>query len=411
MKFKSLFLASLAAMAMVSCSNENDPINNGEEAAKDAVFNFSIAMPTAAATRATDEGTVAESTVSSITFVLDYEGATETFKKTYSNIAEAFTKSGNKYTLKTAELVAPGKAIAYVYVNGAEATELTTTTGFLTTYALDNNFYMTGKSAAFDIIAQKTDNSVSVAVDRVAVKLEEITDADKGVDGRQSKFKTTAKSQTNVAELYLDIQNYTFSNLNQKSNALKGTIFSPTTPSTETFFNYFVKDAQENKWGTTFKETKAFADQITYCFENDTDPTTQVWYQAKVSAKFTDGTTEETLGTFFVYENKLYKNFDALDTQFNGYLTELGLSEASTNQDFMTKIGAEKYTAGVCYYKADVAPAGETINRNNWYKLSISSIKDLGLPELDIPEPGKPTMLLFDVTVNPWTVNTHDIEL
>lgn len=415
MKLRSLFLATLAAMAMVSCSNENDPIGEGgnKEAEKTAVFNFSIALPNTVATKATtNPGTPEESTVSSITFVLEYTDGTNTpkFTRTYTNIANEFTRESNVYKLKNAELVAPGTATAYVYVNGGEETELTTETGFLTTYAADNQFYMTGKATGIGIEANRMDNNASVTVDRVAVKLEETTDADADTEGRQSKFKAIAKSQENVAELYLDLQNYTFSNLNKKSYALSGTIFAPETPSADTYFNYFVIDNQENQWSQTFSEKRDFSTPITYCFENGTTTPTQVWYQAKVTAKFTENGKEEALSTFFVWENKLYKNFDELNEAFNNSLTTaFGLTEASSNQLFMEKIGAEKYTNGICYYRHNVSE--ENILRNNWYKLKVTAIKDLGLPELDIPEPGKPTMLTFDVTVNPWTVNENSFEL
>ena len=79
MKLRSLFLAGLAAMAMVSCSNEDDQIidNGGVKLEENARMQFSIAFPTANSTRALDEndanGLTTEQNVKSIQLILKYE--------------------------------------------------------------------------------------------------------------------------------------------------------------------------------------------------------------------------------------------------------------------------------------------------------------------------------------------------
>ena len=98
---------------------------------------------------------------------------------------------------------------------------------------------------------------------------------------------------------------------------------------------------------------------------------------------------------------------------FNGSLNaSFGLSDHSTNADFMTKIGAKKYTDGICYYSAAITTnGGGNILRNNVYLLNVNSIRDLGFPEIDVPTPGDPNLLGFDVTVKNWTVNTNSFDL
>ena len=61
MKLRSLFLASLAALAMVSCSNENDPAIDGGEAnvEKKALLELGFAFPKTTETRATTEAGLA----------------------------------------------------------------------------------------------------------------------------------------------------------------------------------------------------------------------------------------------------------------------------------------------------------------------------------------------------------------
>ena len=121
MKFRSLFLATLAVMAMASCSNENDPITDNGNGEKNAIFNFSIALPNNGTTKAdgNEAGTLKEQKVNNITLVLTYEGGIPVFTKTYQ--VNEFTQSGSIYTLTNAEQVSAGTATA---------TYMSTTMGF-----------------------------------------------------------------------------------------------------------------------------------------------------------------------------------------------------------------------------------------------------------------------------------------
>lgn len=414
MKLRSLFLAGLAVMAMASCSNEDDAIvNGGENAAKDAVFNFGIAFPTSSNTRAeaggSSEGTGLESNVNNITLVLTYaDEATPQFVKTYD--VTAFTKENNKYILTTKELVAPGTVNVKVYVNnnGVPNDVLESVSAFdLGNYASTEgkgNFFMSGEQKGLKIEAKSDQNQASVSVDRVAAKLTEATTQE------NYTFTATASSLTNAKTLSVKLTDYTFSNLNKKSNAL---VLTTTYFSVNDFWNQFTTDGEEDLWGIFGQNTKKMNsnDKDTYCFENNnSNVTTKIYYKAIVSV---DGITTE--GTnFYVYKNILYKDYAELNKVFNGSLEPaFGLTDNSTNSDFMTKVGATKYTSGVCYYAADIKTAANDANilRNNSYILKVISIKDLGLPEIDTPTPGDPTLLSLDVTVKDWTVNLNNIEL
>ena len=77
------------------------------------------------------------------------------------------------------------------------------------------------------------------------------------------------------------------------------------------------------------------------------------------------------------------------------------------------KYGIQKYTKGICYYRAEIKTGAETkIVHNNYYKLSVSKITELGDPGTNIPTPGNPlTYLKLNITVAPWTVWNNDIIL
>lgn len=410
MKLKSLFLASLAAMAMVSCSNENDPIENGDTA-KNAIFNFSIALPNAPGTRAaTDPGTATEQNVNKITLVLNYEGTANipAFTKVYTNIASEFVKVENVYTLITPVMVSPGTAKATIYVNddGVPTAPIeTNTTAGLGKYASiegDGNFFMSGETnEAFPITAKKENIAPPVKVDRVAVKLDEITDTNAEEEGKQCVFTASASNLTDATNLTITLTNYAYSNLNKKSNSLAsaGKYYNA-----DDFLNPFVEDLEEDNWDKTLA-TNNMSHDVTYCFENGITTPTKIYYKATATV---EGVVEGT--NFYVYKETLYKDYAALNTVFNGSLESAhGLTDESSNSDFMTKIGAKKYTGGVCYYSAAIDASG--ITRNNWYKLKVTGIKDLGLPEIDNPIPGDPTLLIFSVEVNPWNVSTVEIPL
>lgn len=413
MKLKSLFLASLAAMAMVSCSNDNDPINaDGGNVEKNAVLNFGIAMPASTrgvTTGTPDSGTKQESKVNDITLILNYKGGTPQFSKNYP--VSAFTKTDNKYVLSVKELVAPGEADVVVYVNYGKDGDLTATTiesndafdlGTYASTAGDGNFFMTGEQKGLNIVANSADNQATVSVERVAAKIVEAT--------QQAGFSYPIANSalTHTGALSVTLTDYAISNMNKKSNVLKTT---NTYYAAGEFWNNFVPATANALWSDKFKAIKAMddANKAIYCFENNNSAgaPTMVYYKAKA-------TLEGATGNFYVHENIIYKSFKELDDAvFNKSLTpSLGLTDKSSNEDFMKKAGVMKYTDGICYYSADIKTAsGANILRNNIYKLNVTSIGDLGLPEIDIPVAGDPTLLGLDVTVQDWTVNLNDIEL
>ena len=73
----------------------------------------------------------------------------------------------------------------------------------------------------------------------------------------------------------------------------------------------------------------------------------------------------------------------------------------------------EKYTNGVCYYDAPIQHVGKncTIERNNWYKLTVTTIDDLGWPGELPPPPTAPTKLIVTAQIQPWTIHNNNIGL
>ena len=115
-------------------------------------------------------------------------------------------------------------------------------------------------------------------------------------------------------------------------------------------------------------------------------------------------TINDKAKTFWVdRDNVLYQSINELKAVY----TDI---EATTSiADCWSKYGVRKYEEGVCYYKADILSNGKAeIVRNNVYKLKVTGIAKLGLPEPK-DEPKLATLKL-SVEVEPWTIQTNNFE-
>lgn len=436
MKLRSLFLASLAALAMVSCSNEDDQIVNGGSvnAAKDAALQFTIGFPqtTRATSEADDNGETYEQQVNTISFVLKYNDSTPTAVYHFVNDEDPKTPgfSQTNLLIKTEKVeVSSGVAEVFVYVN--PVTTVTTdnyatlqeTAKYTNMDDLGNianptgaNFLMYGKSTC-TIVAGKDANEASVNVSRVAAKLAEQTAKDKifDVENSVTDFGKAIK---------VKITDYTYVNLNKTTNVTNdATIFTPTDATTG-YFQYFVQsDTYKTFDGLIAKNMNAeLTDKVTYCLENsNANAPTMILYKAAV----TEFPGYKAGDNFYIdADGTLYPSFDVMNDangKFHGQLTNeklysdvdgKALSDNSTYNDF-NKYGIQKYTGGVCYYKAEIKTGVDTkIVHNNYYKLSVSKITKLGEPGTIIPTPGDPlTYLTLDITVQPWIVWSNEFEL
>ena len=431
MKLRSLFLAGLAVMAMASCSNEDDAIvNGGENAAKDAALQFSIGFPqTTRATTASgdksDEGLSCEQKVNTISFVLKYNDNTPTAVYDFDNNTEAapgFTQDG--LIIKTEKVeVNSGIAKIFVFINPVTKitpdnyAELQETATYEHMDDLgdianpkDSKFLMFGEGSC--TIKGGQDNEADVTVSRIAAKLAEQTAKDKVFTIENNK------------DIKVKLLEYSYVNLNKTTNVTNSTTIF--TPENTGYFQYFKVEQAYQTFDelTTIKNMNVEeANKVTYCLENNnTAAPTMILYKAQITEfpNYTEG------DNFYIdADGTLYPSFDVMnakDGKFFGQLTnneiytgtdnQTALSDNSSYEDF-NKYGIQKYTEGICYYRAEIKTGAETkIVHNNYYKLSVSKITELGDPGTNIPTPGDPlTYLKLNITVAPWTVWNNDIIL
>lgn len=173
---------------------------------------------------------------------------------------------------------------------------------------------------------------------------------------------------------------------------------------------------------------------VNYVFENNSseNPTT-MYFEYKVTLKdmtnadFKDGVNA---GTFYRYNNVIYTSFDQIfedykdvvTTPFGGgkdaakMKTELdnAINDDTKLADFREKYNIEVFKGGKTYYKHVIKDnhINGIIQRNSIYRLNINNIFNVGA---QVPN-GEPTendyyFINVTVTVNPWVLNTEDVDL
>lgn len=143
------------------------------------------------------------------------------------------------------------------------------------------------------------------------------------------------------------------------------------------------------------------------------------------NADFKDGVNA---GTFYRYNNVIYTSFDQIFEDYKGVAglfdgkdevamkTELdnAINDDTKLADFREKYNIEVFKGGKTYYKHVIKDnhINGIIQRNSIYRLNINNIFNVGA---QVPN-GEPTendyyYINVTVTVNPWVLNTEDVDL
>lgn len=184
-----------------------------------------------------------------------------------------------------------------------------------------------------------------------------------------------------------------------------------------------------------YKDNEFFNNNtVNYVFENNSseNPTT-MYFEYKVTLKdmtnadFKDG---DYAGTFYRYNNVIYTSFDQIFEDYKGVAglfdgkdkvamkTELdnAINDDTKLADFREKYNIEVFKGGKTYYKHVIKDNhigyANAIQRNSIYRLKVNNIFNVGA---QVPN-GEPTendyyYINVTVTVNPWVLNTEDVDL
>lgn len=177
-----------------------------------------------------------------------------------------------------------------------------------------------------------------------------------------------------------------------------------------------------------------------YIFENNKSDATAMYFEYKVTLDGTkfEGTADFTDGTFYRYNNVIYTSFAQI---LKAYADVAGLFDSKSATDlqkeldkaktvetgegaktvetklseFRAKYGIEVFNEGKTYYKqviTDNQLGKDVIQRNTIYRLNVNKIFNVGaqVPNGEIDKNGL-FYLDVTVTVNPWVLNTQNVEL
>lgn len=187
-----------------------------------------------------------------------------------------------------------------------------------------------------------------------------------------------------------------------------------------------------------YKDNEFFNNNtVNYVFENNSseNPTT-MYFEYKVTLKnekfegdadFKDDATNA--GTFYRYNNVIYTSFDQIFKDYTGVADLFGkdmtadkmkkelknvINDDTKLSEFRKNYNIEVFKGGKTYYKHVIKDnhINGIIQRNSIYRLNINNIFNVGA---QVPN-GEPTENDFyyinvTVTVNPWVLNTEDVNL
>lgn len=468
-------LVSAAALSFTSCSSNDDLANGnaGQEKVDGFYMTLNVQTPKASGTRTSlkndFEATAEESDVTSGTIYLVDAAGTIVFQK---DIADTEWKAGKptqgnvgstKIKIEVEKVVAGATYKVYFLANAKDAKPwenvFTATDKFAQPYDTNNKFAMfnqndndvngNGYTVVFTDDNKKETNAAQIKYDNAVspIKIERLTARIDEPTSNATEIKAYTKSDATPAEKKamedavekvksVEMTGYAISNLANKSYIMQNwtdktlnipsdiTYYQPTTEfGTATLLengNYFTAATAPN----THKD---------YVFENNNDnAATSMYFEYTVKLKDMTGADFED-GTFYRYNNVIYKSFADI---YNAYHDVKGLFGGKTAQEMKDLLTAAKndkdveskldefrktykievFNCGKTYYKQAIKDQyigyENAIQRNSIYRLTVNNIFNVGA-QVPNGTPDKEGLFYLDVTVsvNPWVLNTQDVDL
>ncbi len=491
MNLLAMSLVSAAALSFSSCSS-NDDLGGGagtQSQVKGFYMTLAVQTPTSNGTRTAQSNetaaTAAESDVTSGTLYLVDANGEVAFSK---NISAAEWKESKIPTQGQAgktqiqiqvEKVAAGATYkVYFLANTTDAKPweniLTATSKFADPFVKANNFAMFNQNDATvngngytveftdankeittpaQVIYDKKTSPIKI--ERIAARIDEPNPASNKIKAYEGTNATEAEKRAMADALDkvqgLELKRYAISNLaNQSYIMQKWTDATTLTIPSGTGFTYWNPAAEfgsEKKFEHADRftaATAAFAHKD-YVFENNsaTSPST-MYFEYKVTLKDMTNADFPKDGTFYRYNNVIYKSFaDILKAYkdvaglFKGQTADQlkaelvnakkvetgeGAKDVETKlADFRAKYDIEVFNEGKTYYKQVIQDQylkkGEesipnVIQRNSIYQLTVNNIFNIGA-QVPNGKIDKTALFYLDVTVsvNPWVLNSQDVNL
>lgn len=309
--------------------------------------------------------------------------------------------------------------------------------------------HSTVKFTAENNVSSNPAEAGTVYLDRVVARIDEPKVEATNITTAEGKTQNTENVTATIAGIAYE--KYAISNVNNNSYIVQNWDANYTTLNV--------------KWGTTettkyFQPTSFFGDakapanldkfgrvKYNYVFENtttDASEATALYFQIKANLTPEAATNADFAdGTFYRYDKKLYTRIadiftDAEKGLVSNPFTESGTTTAEavvasikdTNgnlisdedglNDFRNKNKIEVFRAGSMYYYYPIqdntykTATTFSVLRNSIYQLNVNKINEVGkdIPNGPTPDDNNPNYYMtVQVKVNPWILNTKDIEL
>lgn len=483
-------LVSAAALSFSSCSS-NDDLGGGagtQSQVKGFYMTLAVQTPTSNETRTAQSNntpaTAEESDVTSGTlYLVDAKGEVA-FSKPISAAEWQESKiptqgqTGTTQIQIQVEKVAAGATYKVYFL--ANTTDLkpweniiTATSKFAEPYVTANNFAMFNQNDAtvngngYTVVFTDANKEIktpaqvkynngetsAIKIERIAARIDEPNPVSNNITAYAGTNATEAEKRAMKDALDkvqgLKLTRYAISNLAKKSYIMQkwADATTLTIPSGITYWNPAGEFGSENKFenGDRFTDATAAFTHKDYVFENNsaTSPST-MYFEYKVTLKDMTNADFHEDGTFYRYNNVIYKSFADIFTaykdvaglfkgqtakQLKDELTEA--KNVETGEDavdvetklanFRAKYDIEVFNEGKTYYKQVIQDQylkkGEelipnVIQRNSIYQLTVNNIFNIGA-QVPNGEIDKTALFYLDVTVsvNPWVLNSQDVNL
>ena len=363
------------------------------------------------------------------------------------------------------KVTAGTKYSVYFLANATSASPLTDVytsdldNKFAKAYSADNKFAMFNQNDAevkanSHTVVFTSDNkdansaakvSDIIKIDRLTARIDEPTSEATEIkayaeDAKATEAEKKANEDAIKAVKGVTLTKYAISNVANKTNVMQQWT-DATTLSIPTGITYFQPTSE---FGTkTLLQNYGYFNAVTtdksqkdYVFENNSaNAATSIYFEYKVelSDKYKTNADFED-GTFYRYNKVIYSRIqdiiDAYKDQkaiFDGkdastVITELTAAKNDTTDPeakldkFRKKYDIEVFNAGKTYYvqkiKDQYLGVENTIQRNSIYLLNVKNIFNVGA---QVPNGGPDDRTLYyldvEVSVNPWVLNSYDVDL
>ncbi len=474
-------LVSAAALSFTSCSSNDDLAgdNAGQEKVDGFYMTLNVQTPKADGTRtvlpkdSTIAASAAESDVTSGTIYLVDANGNIVFKKpiTESDWKAGKPTQGNdgstQLKIAVEDVVAGATYKVYFLANATDEKPweniFTATNKFAKPYDTNNNFAMFNQNDkdvdgnAYTVVFTN-DNKKSTSAAKIqhdgkesAIKIERLTARIDEPTSNATKIKTYTKSDATDAEKKamedavrkvksVTMTGYAISNLADKSYIMQNWTGETLNIPSGITYHQPTKDfgtATKLENGDYFTTATAPNAHVDYVFENNSSTdATAMYFEYTVTLEDMTGADFPEDGTFYRYNNVIYKSFEDIYKAYNDVTGLFGGKTAKEMKDLLiaakdSKDGKdveskldefrkayqiEVFNCGKTYYKQIIKDNNigyaNAIQRNSIYRLKVNNIFNVGA-QVPNGTPDKEGLFYLDVTVsvNPWVLNNQDVDL